>query len=343
MAVEKRGKKWAYRFNLDGETHFKGGFKTATEAESAEAKARLVLSDTMTFTKMAKTRLEHVQAYCTKQHLIDTRAIIRRFSEWADTPLVLITKEMIANKILGLAQELSPNNVNRHIRGLKSLFELAVEQGFLPRNPMHGIKFLPVSKTARVVPTPQDIKEVLLRANPEEQAFLTVIWQTAARVSEINHLAWEDVDFDQRTIRLWTRKSKGGNRMPRVVTMLPDVEKALLFMHKNRVKDSPWVFTSHEKRNKYPDEPDKWYYGYRSKLLKRLTSKFRYHALRHSTASTLAAIGVELPAIQKILGHSRPTTTDLYLSTMPGGVKEGMNKLGEFLGGTYVIHNTNRN
>jgi integrase len=74
-----------------------------------------------------------------------------------------------------------------------------------------------------------------------------------------------------------------------------------------------------------------------------LTSKFTFHALRHSTASTLAAIGVDLPVIQKILGHARPTTTDLYLSAMPKGVSDGMAKLGDYLKGVSDYDDDRRN
>jgi integrase len=343
MAVIKRGKKWAYRFKHQGETQFKGGFDCAVDAENAENEYRLRLSDTMTFAVMAERRLQYVQTYCTNQYLIDTRAILARFNGWNHIPLSLISRDMVTQRILALAQELSPNNVNRHIRGLKALFEMAVNDDFIPKNPVIGIKFLPVSRAPRVVPMATTIKEVLLRATPEEQAFLTVLWQTAARYNEIAHLTWDDVDLRTGTVRLWTRKSKGSNRISRNVTMLPDVRKALKFAWKNRVIDSPWVFTSEAKMTKYPDNPELWHYGYRSKMMGRLTSKFTFHALRHSTASTLAAIGVDLPVIQKILGHARPTTTDLYLSAMPKGVSDGMAKLGDYLKGVSDYDDDRRN
>jgi len=331
MSVERRRDKWAYRFNYAGETYFKSGFSKASEAEVAEEELRLRLSNTLTFSRMVDRRLSHVKAYCTHQYFTDTRAMLAQFKDWDGTPLSLITREMINDKILELREKLSANNVNRHIRGLRALFQLAVDEDLIPKNPTKGIKFLPVSKKPRVVPTAVDIKELLLKAEPEDQAFITIVWQTAARVNEINMLTWEDVNFDAGTVRLWTRKRKGGNLEPRLVSMLDDVRTALLFMYRIRVKESPWVFTSQAKMEKYPENPEKWHYGYRRKVMKRLTNRFMFHALRHSTASTLASIGVELTAIQKILGHSRPTTTDEYLSAMPWGVSMGMDKLGKHL------------
>jgi integrase len=332
MSVERRRGKWAYRFRMNGEVHFKSGFATAAEAEAGEAAHRLVLGTTITFTTLCDRRLAYVQVYCSSVHLSDTTGMLNYFRKlWAGLPIVSITREVVSSQVLKMAGEMSANNVNRHLRALKTLFQMAVDEGDLDRNPVKGIKFLPVAKAPRVVPTANEIREVILKARPEEQAFLTVLWLTAARVGEILSLTWEDVDFEEGTVRLWTNKSKGGNRVARVVPMLPQVRDSLKLLWKNRVMDSPYVFTSPEAMARYPEDKSRWKLGYPRKLMGRLTNRFTFHSLRHNTASTLAALGVELPAIQKVLGHSRPTTTDHYLAMMPQGVVTGMAKLGEYL------------
>ena len=45
------------------------------------------------------------------------------------------------------------------------------------------------------------------------------------RMSEINHLKWQDVNLEQRYVILYTRKKKGGHRTPR---------KARILGHENR-------------------------------------------------------------------------------------------------------------
>ena len=99
---------------------------------------------------------------------------------------------------------------------------------------------------------------------------------TAARVREVNNLAWEDVEFERRTIRLWTRKKRGGHKTPRIVDMADKVFDALQYVWKNRDKNSPWVFP-----NPKTGKP----YHYRDKFFNRLcrlagVPEMGYHALR---------------------------------------------------------------
>jgi len=44
----------------------------------------------------------------------------------------------------------------------------------------------------------------------------------------------------------------------------------------------------------------------------RISKKITVHSLRHSYATHLVEIGVNLRVIQEILGHSSPTTTAIY-------------------------------
>jgi integrase/recombinase XerD len=39
--------------------------------------------------------------------------------------------------------------------------------------------------------------------------------------------------------------------------------------------------------------------------------------LRHTFAVTAIQKGISLPALQRLLGHDRPTTTEIYLNLSP--------------------------
>jgi integrase len=174
--------------------------------------------------------------------------------------------------------------------------------------------------------------QVLLLAQPLDRAYLITIWLTAARVREVNNLTWEDVDFEKMTIRLWTRKKKGGNKTPRLVGMVDKVNESLQYVWKHREKNSPYVFTNPVMVERYPGTPAKWKYDYRDKFFDTLCRKagipeMGYHALRHYAASALADANVPITAIQGILGHERATTTDNYLQTLGQSVANGMEKI----------------
>jgi len=54
---------------------------------------------------------------------------------------------------------------------------------------------------------------------------------------------------------------------------------------------------------------------------------FRYHALRHLTASILDDLGVPIGVIQRILGHKNRSTTEIYLHSIGESERRAMNML----------------
>jgi integrase len=72
----------------------------------------------------------------------------------------------------------------------------------LDHNPTHGIEFFPVEKRVKYVPPKEDVLRVILAADSDTQDYLWTIVLTMGRMSEINRLKWDDVDFIKRTVIL---------------------------------------------------------------------------------------------------------------------------------------------
>ena len=70
-----------------------------------------------------------------------------------------------------------------------------------------------LEKSRKYVPPKEDVLKTILVADPDTQDYLWTILLTAGRVSEINGLTWDDVKLKQRSVVLWTRKTRGGNRV----------------------------------------------------------------------------------------------------------------------------------
>ena len=81
------------------------------------------------------------------------------------------------------------------------------------------MRFFLVEKKIKYIPSKEDVLRVIMAADPETQDYLWAIKETMARMSEINHLTWSDVNFEQRYVILYTRKKKGGHLTPRKVPM----------------------------------------------------------------------------------------------------------------------------
>jgi integrase len=170
-----------------------------------------------------------------------------------------------------------------------------------------------------------------MEADPDTQHYLWTILLTAGRVNEINNLTWDDVNFSGRSVTLWTRKRKGGNREPREIPMIPMLHDLLKNRLQYRNIELPYVFW-HSYWSRKIGGRVQGPYNDRKKIMRSLCKKakvryFRFHPLRHLTASMLDDLGVPIGVIQRILGHSNRRTTEIYLHSVGAAERDAMNKL----------------
>jgi integrase len=88
--------------------------------------------------------------------------------------------------------------VNRYVTNLSALLSYAVEQGWLPRNPISGIKHLEESKTRDFALSEEKFAELLEACKVDDELYLLVLIakETAARRGEILKLRREDINFE---------------------------------------------------------------------------------------------------------------------------------------------------
>ena len=178
----------------------------------------------------------------------------------------------------------------------------------------------PERRMGRYVPPEEDFWKVYEAAQGQDKNMLLAYLHTAARRSELFRLRWEDVDFGERKIRLYTRKRKDGSMEADWLPLTDDLHAALS-VHRDFV-GGEWVFPS----------PNGRPYLYRIHFMARLCRRsqvkpFGFHAIRHLSASILAQNDVPMIQIKEILRHRALSTTERYLKRL-GGLKEALEVLG---------------
>jgi integrase len=333
-------KGWRYDLPLNGTRYTKAGFKTKKAAKEAEAKRREELTNpiaeqsaemiktAMLFLELANLRLDHVKAYNSEAHYNTYKYQARRWvKEWESLTCDQITQAMVQRYLLE-RRKVSAYTANKELRYLRATWNFGVRLKLVTNNPTGGIEFFPVEKKVKYVPCAEDLDKVIACADPDNQDYLWTIRETMGRVSEINRLTWDDVDFQDQSVTLYTRKKKGGHLTPRRVPMTRKLNEILARRYKNRDLDKPWIFWHRywsRKLGRFVEGP----YGDRKKLMKRLCEKagvryFRFHPIRHSGASIMDGNGVPLGAIQRILGHENRRTTEIYLHSMGDSERDAM-------------------
>ena len=336
-----KGKGWRYDFTLKGTRYTKGWFKRKRDALKAETERREELKNPappqdatetptdMAFLDLVNLRLDHVKAYNSDEHYRCYLYLSRRWvGKWGHLNCVDITPAMVQDHLFE-RREISAYTANKDLRYFRSTMNFGVKKKYILNNPAEGIEFFPVEKKVKYVPSMADIDKVIAVAEPDEQDFLWTVRETMARVSEINQLRWDDVDLNQRTVVLYTRKKKGGHLTPRKVPMTQKLFDVLKRRYEKRDPNKPWVFWHRywsRKQGQFIEGP----YGDRKKLMKRLCDKagvryFRFHPIRHSGASIMDGNNVPIGAIQRILGHENRKTTEIYLHSIGDLERDAMN------------------
>jgi integrase len=335
-----KGKGWRYDFTLQGIRHTEAWFKTKTAAKQAEVKRREELKNPrsklktqtdMDFLTLVNKRLDYVKRYNSEGHFKDVLYHVRRWiKEWNGLNCIDITNDMIEEYVIKRS-EISACVANKELQYLRALFNYGIKRKLIEGNPTDDIEFLPVEINKKYIPSKDDVLKVISVADPDTQQYLWTILLTAGRVGEINGLSWEDVNFTERYVTLWTRKRKGGNREPRDVPMVQRLYDILWHRYERRDSDMPWVFW-HTYWSRKLGQNVQGRYNDRKKIMRSLCRKagvkyFRFHALRHLTASILDDMGVPIGAIQRILGHQNRRTTEIYLHSIGETEREAMKKL----------------
>ncbi len=330
-----KGKGYRSDFMLNGVRYTQAWFKTKREAKQAEADKRkevleppLAAPTDMDFLELVNRRLDHLEAYNSQKHYEDYRYLATKWNQqWDQSKASEVTPEMIERYILQRSR-VSPHTANKELRSLRSLFNFGKKKKLVLENPTDDLDFLPVEKKLKHVPSPKEIDKLIAVAEKGTGEYLWAIRETLARVSEINRLKWDDVNFRDRYVVLYTRKKKGGHLTPRKVPLTQKLFEVLSRRFAERDPSKPWVFWHRYWSNKTGEKVEGPYKNRRRTLrtlCKQAGVKYSgFHAFRHSGASIMENSNVPVGAIQHILGHENRSTTEIYLHTLGDSERQAM-------------------
>ena len=216
-----------------------------------------------------------------------------------------ISSSDIYNTLDCLPKHLSNATYNRYKAAASVVFNYACRQYNLTTNPVglipskpednHRVRYLSALERKRLLAACKEASW------PKLYLLVLIAITTGARRGELLGLRWNDIDFERQTAYVKTSK----NGQPKVLPLTNAVVKELTSF---RLQDSCLIFNSEIK-------PDKAF-CFNKQWSKALTlaevSNFRFHDLRHTTASYLAQSGASLLEIADVLGHKQISVTKRY-------------------------------
>ncbi|WP_118907760.1 tyrosine-type recombinase/integrase [Listeria weihenstephanensis] len=242
---------------------------------------------------------------------------------------------------------LSSNSINKHMILLKKLFDVAVDDNLIIRNPCIGIKKLKVVKQKMKFWTTAEFKCFIDAINEKDhvdKVFFTTAYLTGMRAGEMMALQWDDIDFGRNEIHVsktmsrvngenivTTPKSTNSNRYitinAKLAEMLKDwKERQEALLKSYLITDLKDITVFQYSIN----TPIRECFGTKkiTKICKDAGIRpIRLHDFRHSHVALLIDNHEEITAIKERMGHASITTTiDTYGHLFPNKQKSMSDK-----------------
>ncbi|HEY65828.1 MAG TPA: tyrosine-type recombinase/integrase [Caldilineae bacterium] len=212
---------------------------------------------------------------------------------------------------------LSPFTVASYLRAVKRLFNWLVEEGIISESPARRVKLPKLGRHEPKAISREDFLKLLKAAEGDDpwqrraRALLLFLADTGCRRGGLEYLRVDDVDLEQRLVRITEKGSRA-----RLVPFSEVTREALEDWLEVRPEDKgPWLFTALGPKGKGRLTGD----GIRQ-ILDRLAKKagvkgpVNPHSFRHAFAREYLLNGGDLATLADLLGHSSVQVTWEYYS-----------------------------
>ena len=237
-------------------------------------------------------------------------------------PQIAEQRDKLKRGITRLGKPRTNSTVNRYIVSLSQLFKASIEWGLTDDNPVARVKKFRENE-GRVRYLSEDERNRLLNAClhyedkwPMLYPLVLLGLSTGARAGELQSLRWPDVDIKRGMAVLHKTKNKERRAISikgKALEMLTEyrrlhrrVDTELVFPRSDGLK--PWEY-----RNAWNAALElaemRFPAGH--------SDYFRFHDLRHTTASYLAMNGASIPEIAAVYTGNRPTTRFDQIHDLP--------------------------
>ena len=204
-------------------------------------------------------------------------------------------------------KNLKTSSINRKISALKNFLKFLHTEKIIEQIDFQEFKSLSNLKKIPKAISKLQMEQIFINLNNSKQTnkelyilVLKLIYLSGLRISEALNLKWSDINHQDNSIYVYGKGSK-----ERKVYII----KNFLDHLTNLGKKNQFVFTLNNKKisarsvNKFLEN------CYNDSIIK---EKLSSHVFRHSFATTMLENNADIRHIQKLLGHSSISTTEIY-------------------------------
>jgi integrase len=263
-----------------------------------------------------------------------------------------IKKSDIQNLVNGwLKHGLKPRTIRRNLAVVKAIFQKAVDDELLFKNPATGTKYPKPDPVEQHPLTSEEAASLLAGINPFYKPLLYITITTGLRWSELAGLQIRDVELmakkpvlhvnrglhaSSKGVGYEQPKSSAGKRtIPLTETQVGLIASHIAETRRTMVNGEEPLFVS-------PKSQALNYSNFRNRVFvpaleKAGITKTRIHDLRRTTATILVANQVDLKTIENLMGHSDIRMSMRYASSTEEGSQRAAIVLDGFMVGSGIL------
>ncbi len=269
--------------------------------------------------------------YCEYRKRLNTKTLkayridLKQYEHFCSNTTDYTSKNTVDRFITDLHKQHKPKTVKRKIASLKAFFHYLEYQEQLSENPFAklDIRFREAKLLPKTIPfhsiqtflstlyaqKDQAESEYQLRCCIRDIAVIELLFATGMRISELCSLKPSDIDLESNNILIYGKGAK-----ERIIQLgNQDVINALILYRETFKKDieACGYFFVNRLQHKLSDQSVRFMIN-RYAELAGITQHITPHMFRHSFATLLLEQDVDIRYIQRMLGHSSISTTEIY-------------------------------
>lgn len=209
---------------------------------------------------------------------------------------------------LGSFPNIKPGTLSTRIWILRAWGQWLYEEGHVPEDPAKRLKEpkmparIPKALSVDDLETVRDACRTL-----RERALIEVLFSTGCRAGELAGIKRADVDWDRKAIVVL---GKGSKEREVYLTALATIRLRRYLA--TRTDDCEHLFATVRRPFNRLTEHELWREVKRVGKRCGMADRVWPHVLRHTMATTMLNNGADLVAVQSLLGHEDPKTTQIY-------------------------------
>ena len=249
---------------------------------------------------------------------------LEMFAEKVTKPTAKITTDDIRAYITYLGQErhLADTTLQTHINSLRAFFGWLRVEEKIRKNPMNKIHSLKIDKkNARKALNAEEMERLRDACKDyREKALVEFLVSTRCRLSEIAGLKFSDLNFTDRSVIVHGKGDKDR------VVYFSDKASFLIREYQKTRKGGEGLFVS--SKTSYQALKPRGIQRILQSISERagITDRVHPHLLRHTFATRAINSGMEVSALQKLLGHEDLATTQIYAKMSREVIQHQYNK-----------------